>query len=181
MADRQMLWNGMPIKILDNGDGTYSLASKSGSVAESEVTPTLTVHSSYALGDYVGTSGTPMEFANISPVAAGAIKLESAELIDHAVRNASFELWLFNAAPTPPADSAAWVLSDADIDKCVYVVQFNVWFWTANNGISCVDLAKTIKLPAATTSLWGCLVVRSAPAGDWADGDLTVRLTASRV
>lgn len=152
-------------------------------VTQVEVTPTLTVHSGYAINDHVGTSGTAMEFANLTTVSGGAIRLEAARLLDLAMYSATFELWLFTYNISVNNDSAKWGVSDIAMGYCEYVVQFNQWFTCDNvshqNGVSLAKPEVVIKLAAGTTSLWGALVLRSTPAGDWNTGDLKVRLTVS--
>lgn len=146
-----------------------------GKTAIISVTPTLTVHASYAANDYVGTSGTAMTFTGAARVAAGGGAVISATLIDYAAQSVAAELWLFDAQPTPPADSAAWSISDDDALKCIGVIPFTTYYASALNSVSPVNgLSIGYKL-ASGTSLYGCLVTRGAPA--YADGDVSVRLT----
>jgi hypothetical protein len=76
---------------------------------------------------------------------------------------------------TPPNDSAAWSVSDADILKCIGVLPFTTWYASALNSISFAQgVGMGFYLPASGSSLFGCLVTRGAPT--YASGDLTVKL-----
>jgi hypothetical protein len=137
-------------------------------------TPVLTVHANYAAGDYVGTSGAAMAFALAKNNQRSGTVL-SAVLIDYALQSLSTELWLFNAAPTPPNDSAAWSISDADMQKCIGVVPFTTWYASALNSVSFAHgIGLGYYLAASASSLYGCLVTRGAPT--YASGDLSVLL-----
>lgn len=139
------------------------------------VTPTLTVHAGYVANDYVGTSGVAMTFANAARVPGGTGYVQSALLVDRALQKVSGELWLFDEAITPPADSAAWTLTDATIDHCIGVIPFSTYYDTAANTISFYQgYPLGFKCLAGSVDLYGCFVTRGAPA--YADGDLTFKL-----
>jgi hypothetical protein len=139
------------------------------------VTPTLTVHATYISGDYVGTSGVAMIFAGMGRVNGGTVTLFPAALIDYAAQSVATELWLFDTAITPPADSAAWSISDADSAHCVAVLPFSTYYASALNAIALsANSPIPVKCAAADTALYGCLVTRGAPA--YADGDVTIKL-----
>jgi hypothetical protein len=141
-----------------------------------EVTPTLTVAATYISGDYVGTSGVAIDFATAARINGGTGIIQSAVLVDYALQSVACELWLFDAAPTPPNDSAAWTISDANAKTCIGVIQFSTYFANALNSISsAVNVGIGFKAGAADRSIFGCLVTRGAPA--YASGDVTVRLT----
>jgi hypothetical protein len=138
-------------------------------------TPTLTVAGAYGANDFVGTSATAITFANAVGAAGGYATIISARLHDYALQSAAAELWLFNAAPTPPNDNAAWSISDADVLKCIGVIVFDTYYTSALNSIAeGRNLPKKIKAAAAATSIYGCLVTRGAPT--YATGDVTVTL-----
>ncbi len=147
-----------------------------GSVAnEIDVSPTLTVHASYATGDYVGTSGTAMIFSGASRINNSTGTILSAVLIDYASQSLPLELWLFDTAITPPADSAAWSISDADSARCIGVIPFLTYYASALNSVSSVfGIGMGFKTLSASTNIYGCLVTRGSPT--YASGDLTVRL-----
>jgi len=147
-----------------------------GAVTCVACTPTLTVHADYATGDYVGTSGAAWEFANAVATPGGWGKIEGAVLIDAVVASKAAELWLFDSAITPPADSAAWTLSDADAATCIGVIAFSTYYASALNSVCPrADLNLTIKAAAGSTSIYGALVTRDAPTYA-ATGDVKVRL-----
>lgn len=147
------------------------------------VTPVLTVHATYVAGDYVGTSGAAMEFENCAPGIStsgggGGGLVVGARLIDAAVQSIAAELWIFDSAVTPPADSAAWTISDDDAKKLICVIPFSTYYASALNSISEGNPsggAARFQCASDSTSLYGCLVTRGAPT--YASGDLTVRLT----
>jgi hypothetical protein len=136
-------------------------------------TPTLTVAANYASGDYVGTSAVAMTFTGAATPQSNTGTIISAILIDYAAQSVSTELWLFDAAPTPPADSAAWTVTDADMLKCIGIIPFTTYYASGANVIS---FAKGVGIAykTATGNLFGCLVTRGTPT--YASGDVTVRL-----
>lgn len=152
-----------------------NLIGKVGSVSTMiDITPTLTVHATYAANDYVGTSGTPMDFATAARVNGGTGLITGAVLVDGTLSSVAAELWLFDATVTPPADSAAWAISDADAAKCIGVIPFATYYASANNSVSIATCSIVFKAGVADQSLFGCLVTRGAPA--YTDGSVTVRL-----
>lgn len=144
-----------------------------GSTITPSFTPTLTVAGAYVANDYVGTSGTttPITAARIN---AGTGWVISARLIDYALQSIAMECWLFNAAITPPADNAAWTLSDVDLAKLVCIIPFSTYYTTVLNsaspGVPVAPAAFTC--PAGVKTLFPYLVTRGAPT--YATGDLTV-------
>jgi hypothetical protein len=139
-------------------------------ITEAQVTPVLTVAAGYVAGDYVGTSATPMTFA--LDFWAGAIY--SATLIDYALQSVACELWLFDTAVTPPNDSAAWSISDADAKTCIGVIPFSTYYASALNSVSPAPSVGLAFQAQGTKAIYGCLVTRGAPT--YASGDLTIRL-----
>lgn len=149
----------------------------SSKVAVVECAPVLTVHANYATGDYVGTSAEPWEFANAVATPGGWGRIESAVLIDAVVTSKAGELWLFDTAITPPADSAAWTLSDAHAATCIGVLAFATYYASALNSVCPLrDLGLTFKAAAGQTSIWGAFVTRDT-ALYAATGDIKIRLT----
>ena len=138
-----------------------------------DVTPTLTVHATYVSGDYVGTSGAAAVVAGAANYAGGG-GFFSASLVDYAAQAIAGELWVFDSAITPPADSAAWSISDADLAHIVAIIPFSTYYSSALNSIApCPQALFPFKCAAGTTSLYACFVTRGAPA--YASGDLTER------
>lgn len=143
------------------------------------VTPTLTVHATYATGDFVGTSATVMTFANVARVAGGGGEIRTAILVDFAANTVAAELWLFDSAITPPADSAAWTMSDADAAHFIGLAAFSTYFSSALNSISQVTNAGiAFQCGSGLKDIYGVLVTRGTPT--YASGDLTVRLVVSQ-
>lgn len=137
------------------------------------VTPTLTVHASYVSGDYVGTSGSAMSFAALARANGLSVEARSLVLVDKAGQSKAGELWLFDTAITPPADSAAWAVSDADLAHCVGVIPIaaNQYYAEANGSVAVVPLTNLeMKADNADTALYGAFVTRDTPS--YADGDL---------
>lgn len=129
------------------------------------VSVTLTVGATYATGDFVGTSATPISFANAVRTAAGSATLRSVTISDPAASTAAaLELWLFNATVTPPADSAAWNLSDADGLKCVGVVPIPTTAQFLSSATSVMHVGNLgLQFHCAATTLFGALVTRGSP------------------
>ncbi len=144
------------------------------------VTPTLTVAASYAANDFVGTSATCMTIA-VARVNAGTGRITGAALIDYALQSIPMELWLFDASVTPPNDSAAWSISDADALKCIGVITFNTYYASALNSVSNGLIPSGVlpfKAYTGTQNIFGCLVTRGAPS--YASGDLSIRLSVEQ-
>ena len=137
------------------------------------VSPVLTVAGAYIAGDFVGTSATALIFANAARVAGGSGVIESAVLIDYALQSVACELWLFDTNVAPPADNAAWTISDAHAATCIGVIPFSTYYASALNSVSTAE-GLNIAFSAVATTIWGCLVTRGAPT--YASLDLTVRL-----
>lgn len=138
----------------------------------------MTVAATYVTGDFVGTSAAPISFASCSAVAGSGGYIMGATLIDYAKQSVAGELWLFDRTVTPPTDSAAWTLSDADMAKLVCVIPFSTYYASALNSVSMgkPDLAPArFVCGAAVQTLFGCFVTRGSPV--YASGDLVVRLS----
>lgn len=155
--------------------GENHLGAVGGNTVEVDSTPTLTVHASYASGDYVGTSATCITFANCARVNAGTGVIIGATLIDYAAQSVAAELWLFDASVTPPNDSAAWTISDADALKCIGVIPFSSYYASALNSVCNGTIPNgAIPYKSTGTALYGCIVTRGAPT--YASGDVSIRL-----
>lgn len=129
------------------------------------VSVTLTVGATYASGDFVGTSATPISFANAVRTSGGSATLRAVTISDPAASTAAvLELWLFNATVTPPADSAAWNLSDADGLKCVGVLSIptTAQFLSSVTGVLHLNNLQ-LQYHCAATTLFGALVTRGSP------------------
>jgi hypothetical protein len=119
-----------------------------------------------------------MEFTNVARVNGGTFLLPGAKVIDKALQNVSMELWLFDSQITPPADSAAWSISDADMGHVIAIIPFTSYYASALNSVSLGVNSFTgpYKCAAGTTSVWGCAVLRGAPVVGFATLDLTFKL-----
>ena len=135
--------------------------------------PVLTSAGAYVSGDYIGTDASPMTFTNAVRVSGGSGVIESAVLIDKAVQSANIELWLFDTAPTPPADNAAWTISDANALTCIGVIAFQTYYASALNSIS-IAKGLGITFNAVARDIYGCFVTRGTPT--LASLDLYARL-----
>jgi hypothetical protein len=95
--------------------------------------------------------------------------------VDYALQNMSIELWLFTVAVTPPADNAAWTITDAHCLTCIGVIPFSTYYASALNSVSpAPNVGIAFNCAAADTALYGALVTRGA--GTWASLDVTVSL-----
>jgi hypothetical protein len=135
------------------------------------VTPTLTVGANHVTGDYVGTSSSAIEFTGVATIQTNSIGGISATLIDGGANTAAMELWLFDGSVTPPADSAAWSISDDDAKKCIGVIPFSTFYSSALNSVA-NGSEKLLGCSISGTSLYGCLVAR----GTLTSPAVTVRL-----
>lgn len=143
------------------------------------VTPTLTVHAGYVANDYVGESGVAMTFTNCARIAGGGGYIVSAMVIDAALQKVAGELWLFDSDPTPPADSAAWSIADADALRLVGIIPVTTYYDSALNTIGqSAEQQIAFRCASSSRDLFGCFVTRGAPA--YGDGDLTFVLRIIR-
>jgi hypothetical protein len=124
--------------------------------------PAITSGAAYAAGNVVGGLLT---FAGMARAAGQGGVLQSALLRDKSGQNASYDLFLFDAAPATPADKTAIALSAADLAKCVGVVPFSgpaLGAASTMGVISSAGLGLAFRLGAGT-SLYGILVTRGTP------------------
>ena len=158
-----------------NTDWYHSVLAGAGEVIVVN-NPVLTVAGAYHAADFVGTSATCMTLPLCSRVTGGSGAIMEAVLIDKAFQSASTELWLFDAAVTPPNDNAAWTISDAHAATFLGILTFTTWYASAANSVS--NSAGTnplgFKCAVGSQSLYGCFVTRGTPT--YASLDLTVRL-----
>lgn len=165
----------LPASSSNTPAGENHIGSIGGKQATISVTPTLTVAATYVSGDYVGESAVPITFDNVARVVNGSGVIQSAQLIDKALASIPAELFLFDTAITPPADSAAWTLSDADMAHCIGVIPFSAYFASALNSVSPVNnLGIAFKCVGNDDKIYGALVTRGAPA--YANGDVVIKL-----
>jgi hypothetical protein len=158
-----------------NVAGEAHIGEIGGSTICIDVSPILTVHANYVANDYVGTSALPITFSGSSRVNGGTGMVVGGVLIDNALQSVAGELWLFDTAPTPPADSAAWTIVDEEADRCIGIIPFNTYYASALNSIAPVNnLTIAFQTLAASRSIYGCFVTRGAPS--YASGDLVFRL-----
>lgn len=163
--------NPLPVTAYDGG-GSITV---DGVISVVTVTPTLTVAATYVANDFVGTSSTAMTIA-AARINDGTGVIQSAILIDYALQSISTELWLFDASVTPPLDSAAWSISDADALKCIGVISFSTYYASALNSVAVGSFQPiAFKAAAGTQNIYGCLVTRGAPS--YATGNVSIRLS----
>lgn len=138
-------------------------------------TQTLTLPGSggtYAAKDEVsdnatGGSATPLHWTNIAAANAGTGYLVKAQIeaSTAVVANATFRLWLFNAAPTMYGNDSPYQLDAADQAKRIgYVDVTLVTEGTGSDGAYAVDdgLRLAFKTGAASRDLYGILVAEAA-------------------
>lgn len=138
----------------------------------------------YVTGDYMGASSDAMEFDSTDLADGSAGLICAAVLIDKDVSSdtgaKSCELWLFDTEPTPPANSAAWSLSDADAAKCIGVIAFSTYYASALNNVARAEnLTIPFKYASDSSSIWGCLVARDTTIHS--QNALTVRLAIAGI
>jgi hypothetical protein len=153
--------SSLPVVISSN----QSPVNVSSATVAITVSVTLTVGATYVTGDFVGTSATPITFANAVRTSGGSATLRSVTISDPAASTAAaLELWLFNATVTPPNDSAAWNLADPSGLLCVGVVSIptTAQFLSSATGVMHVG-GLGLQYHCAATSLFGALVTRGSP------------------
>lgn len=143
------------------------------------VTPTLTVAGAYIAGDFVGTSATAGVIANAARVAGKGGVLESVAVIDGDKQSVAGELWLFDTAVTPPADNAAWTITDADAATVIPggVIPLSTYYASALNSVA-VARGVALSYTCVATSLYFCFVTRGAPT--YTSGKLSLRFNFMR-
>ncbi|MGH9766100.1 MAG: hypothetical protein ACREAB_01595 [Blastocatellia bacterium] len=128
----------------------------------------------YAAGDAVSNStSSPVQLTfdgagrinDGSGVILGAVMTSSG----NQSLKGQFELWLFDGSTTPDNDNAAFTPSDADVNKLVGIIPFNVWYvGDATSGASgnaaapVQGLAIPFKCASGTNDIFGQVVVRNA-------------------
>jgi hypothetical protein len=172
------IWDAMDAKgaPVQAAAGENHMGEVGGRTTTITVTPELTVHATYAANDYVGRSGVPLVFDGAVRVAGGTGIIQSAELIDAALQSVACELWLFDTTFTPPADSAAWTITDAEARTLIGVIPFSTYYASAANSVAVAGgMGIAFKAATGKTSIYGALVTRGAPAYT-AVNDVTLRL-----
>jgi hypothetical protein len=130
-----------------------------------DVVSALSVAAAYVANDFVGTSATPMTFADCARVNGGSGRIVGALLMDKVIASVAGELWLFDTAVTPPNDSAAFAISDAHAARCIGVIPFSTYYASANNSVSPKpDQNIPFTCLGGSKDLYGCFVTRGAPA-----------------
>lgn len=129
-------------------------------------TPTITSGAAYSAGNAVGGLLT---FAPMVRRDGGSGILNTAILRDKAGQAGTYDLFLFDAAPSAPTDKTAVALSAADLAKCIGVLTFAaVKLGAASTmGVSAITAANlSIKVGGGSgsgSSLFGILVARGTP------------------
>jgi hypothetical protein len=162
-----------PQTLINAGENHLGTVGGHMSIVEAEVV--MTTHANYLANDFVGEDATALIFLPAARVNGGTGLIVSAVLIDKSMQSKQCELWLFDEDVTPPADSAAWTLSDADMEHLVGIIPFITYYASAANSVSVVNpVSIGFRTAAVGTRLFGCVVTRDAPV--YASGDLLIRL-----
>jgi hypothetical protein len=165
---------GMPLRLIDNKDGTYSLAALAGGrtkrVEASLTRPNNTTQ--YAAGDQVTSSpAAALVFDAVGRFEGGTGIITDAVCVDSAnqATKANLRLYLFDgdSAPTPNDDNAQWAPSDADLNRAFAYVELSAWE-VGNPGAggagNCASFVKNLNVPfqcgAGVDHIWGLLVER---------------------
>jgi hypothetical protein len=130
----------------------------------------------YAAGDVVNNSTSAPVVITIPMVALSNAQLATimqATLIVEAnqATKPDLQLWLFDTAPTPPNDNAAFAPTNTELEALVAIIAFPVGSFVvansaagASGNVACDAQALFIQANTAATSdkLFGILVVRNA-------------------
>jgi len=159
--------------------GETHIGEVGGNTITVTVTPTLTVAGAYVAGDYVGTSATAGVIANAARASGKGGVLESVSIIDGDLQSIEGEIWLFDTAVTPPADNAAWTISDADALTVIpgSPISFGTYYASALNSVAPAR-GVALSYTCVATSLYFCFVTRGAPT--YTDGKLSFRFNFMR-
>ena len=148
-------------------DGAVSAARMT--VVETSITRPADV-TAYAGGDAVADSTTTpndLEFLNCATASGRGGRIVSATLIDsvNGTQPTGFDLFLFDTAPTPTNDNAAFALTDANANDCVGVISWVDATHGVDAGANNYVFARNdlnLGFVCADTTLYGLLVVRGA-------------------
>lgn len=130
------------------------------SCTQGSFVPTVTASSAYATGNAVGGLITVTN-ALRTGVLSGLlqwVKVTSAS----AQASSSFDVFLFNAAPTAPTDKTAYSVASADLAKLISVIHCTD-ITTAGGSIHQADNAAKPFLVPSGTSIYAVIVVRGTP------------------
>jgi len=193
----------VPVRLVDNGDGTWSLTVSVGNAAAAGVyvRPGTAATWQLAAGEaHVGevavggkaVAQTPtitagaysakdavgglLTFANAVRVSGGMGVIESVVVTDLAMQSAELVLVLFDRTFTAMADNAAWDPSDADMANCeghIVIGTGNYRAFTDNAEATVTD--QPLHFACNGTSLFGQLYCTGTPTYA-STTDLTVKL-----
>ena len=159
----------VPHAIDANGNAVPQSSSAPGPVAapvnaRATQTPAVTASSAYVAGNAVGGLLT---FGNLVRANGLGGIVQSVVLKDKAAQNVSYDLFLFDAAPTAPTDKTAVALAAADLAKCIGVVPLAGAAFGAASTMGVITAAGIGLAYKITTvyaaSLYGILVTRGTP------------------
>lgn len=137
-------------------------------------TPTVSASPDYSTGDAIGGL---LSFANATDVAAGyGTVISTVVICKESGQTPDIDLFLFGDSVSAPTDNAAYSPSDADIAKCVGVLQITSGDYSSltNNTVGQTLQELPFKLESGTT-LYGVMVARSTP-NLASTSDITVRI-----
>lgn len=181
----------LDLKMIDNGDGSFSLATASGAGAAAGAALGMTVVQSpirevvsqyqrpnnttaYATGEVVNeTVATVKAIPGCSLVAGGGALIESIYLevnSNQATKLSLPEIWLFSNPPAADADNAAFTPEFAELNSRVAIIPLDaVFVGKADAGAAgtCVYTTSSpvhfgFKCAVGNTNLYWVLVVRNA-------------------
>jgi len=162
-------------KLVDNGDGTYSLAVDprcQGAILP--LTPVISAGAIYASGDNVGGLLT---FPLAARWAGGGGFITNMLIIDDDKEKGNLELWLFNQTFTQGNDNAVWTPVEAEMENLIGILSTadGTWFDSAGQSVNVLKEILRYDLVSTGTSLFGRLVTRSTQTYTAVD-DLTVKI-----
>jgi hypothetical protein len=140
------------------------------SISNVSVSQTTSGSGLYATGQYIGVSGVATEIAGVGRVAGGCVTLMSSLLTNYGATNGSLEAWIFDSAVVPPANKAAFGVSDADMAHLQAVVPFTTYYTSGSASSAWGDKTTLgMKCAAGSTSLYQCLVSRASASYETTD------------
>lgn len=163
-----------------SGDAVWSTYSAQGAqyveVARRQVIVDITISGltnvAYAAGDVLGTIMSSASFARYT---AGSGRVTGAVMVDAADVMGAVDLFLFDTTVSPGADNAAFNPSDADMLRCLGVIQLPAPFDAGSNRVATWAGSVPFVCTSASTTVFIVAVTRSANGAHPSATGLTFR------
>lgn len=160
------------------GAGNNHIGQVGGNTALVQSTVNMTIGGSYAAGDYMGVTTTPLYFQSAVRTTLGTGVIKSITIADKILTaNVAMELWIFSDTFAAPADNAAFSISDVEMLNVQAIIPISTTGWYAN-GSNQIYHDSTLAIPVKSNdgvALYYALVARGTTPS-FASSDLTITL-----